>query len=235
MTKVLALAACLSCLTMFASSAEAGGQRRGGHGGGRAQGGTRSPRSGGQRRGGTAAPAGVPSGSATAPDRFTSTLLFAPPLPSRPIAPFAGTLPRGRVGRLFSPFWWPGLDTDYQADETPAFPVPSPPLPPSPPTASTHAEPSSIQWRGPVVAPPQPAGVAAGILQFDVEPRTALVYMDGFSVGSVDNVNARGGLTLAAGWHRLEFRAPGYQTPAVNVTVEAFRTITQRLVLKLNQ
>jgi hypothetical protein len=58
------------------------------------------------------------------------------------------------------------------------------------------------------------------------------VYVDGFFVGSVDALNGAGGLTVTAGWHRMEFRAPGYQTPAVNVTIEPNRTVALRLALR---
>ena len=76
------------------------------------------------------------------------------------------------------------------------------------------------------------ASSATGTLRLDVEPRTAQVYVDGFYVGIVEAVNANGGLVVSVGWHRLEFRAPGYQTPAVNVTVEVNRTIALRLMLR---
>jgi hypothetical protein len=65
-----------------------------------------------------------------------------------------------------------------------------------------------------------------------VAPKQAEVYIDGFYVGSVDAVNISGGLRTPVGWHRLEFRAPGYQTPAVNVTIEAHRTMRYHLALQ---
>ena len=62
---------------------------------------------------------------------------------------------------------------------------------------------------------------------------TAQVYVDGFYVGTVEDISRRPtGLDLAAGWHRLEFRAPGYVTPAVNVTIEADRTLNYRRELQ---
>ena len=61
----------------------------------------------------------------------------------------------------------------------------------------------------------------------------AQVYVDGFYVGLVRDFHRSGaGLNLAAGWHRLEFRAPGYETPAVNVTIEPNRTATYQGELK---
>jgi hypothetical protein len=64
------------------------------------------------------------------------------------------------------------------------------------------------------------------MLRLEVRPATAQVYVDGFYVGTVENAGSAAGLSLAAGWHRLEFRAPGYATSAVNVTIEANRTIS---------
>ena len=80
----------------------------------------------------------------------------------------------------------------------------------------------------------RPASSPTGTLQLEVAPPHAQVYVDGFSVGTVEAVTGSGGLTVTAGWHRLEFRAPGYQTPAVNVTIEVNRTITYHLALRPN-
>jgi hypothetical protein len=61
----------------------------------------------------------------------------------------------------------------------------------------------------------------------NVEPASAQVYVDGFYVGSVaDFSDPRPGLSLPLGWHRLEFRAPGFLTPAINVTIGLDRTTT---------
>ena len=59
-----------------------------------------------------------------------------------------------------------------------------------------------------------------GNLWLAVEPNSAQVYVDGFCVDGVEESHRTPtGLSLAPGWHGLEFRAPGYVTPAVNVTV----------------
>lgn len=74
---------------------------------------------------------------------------------------------------------------------------------------------------------PQPTAAARGNLRLAVEPDAAQVYVDGFYVGTVEEISRlEQGLVVAAGWHRLEFRAPGYVTPAVNVTIEADRTLS---------
>jgi hypothetical protein len=86
-------------------------------------------------------------------------------------------------------------------------------------------ESSSIQ---PPFQPTATAGLAHGSLRgylwLDVEPNSAQVYVDGFYVGTVEDCHrGQAGLNLATGWHRLEFRAPGFETPAVNVTIETNR------------
>jgi hypothetical protein len=104
---------------------------------------------------------------------------------------------------------------------------------PLPSAASPSPEPSSIQPLQ-LSAPPQPSQPSPrGNLWLAVGPNTAQVYVDGFYAGTVDDSHrSPAGLNLAAGWHRLEFRAPGYETPAVNVTVVANRTISYQGQLK---
>jgi hypothetical protein len=128
-------------------------------------------------------------------------------------------------------WWWGWSDVDYP--DTPdargrdESVVPSPPRPVAPP-----AESSSIQ---PLMTLPRPQSpqTAHGTLHLEVGPTTAQVYVDGFYVGTVEDVSRQPtGLDLAAGWHRLEFRAPGYVTPAVNVTIEADRTLNYRRELQ---
>jgi len=100
--------------------------------------------------------------------------------------------------------------------------APPPPVPIAPP-----AQPSSIQPQPPPLVPP-PLGSANGTLRLDVEPRSTQVFVDGFYAGSVAEINDRG-LALGAGWHRLVFRSPGYETASANVTVQANRTTTYHL------
>ena len=110
-----------------------------------------------------------------------------------------------------------------------------PDVPPSPPTARPYAysEPSSIQPLEPSELPPPARPSARGTLRLEVNPSTAQAYVDGFYVGTVDALNrSASGLSLTAGWHRLQFRAPGYETPAINVTVEPNRTTSYRGELK---
>lgn len=97
--------------------------------------------------------------------------------------------------------------------------------------ADAPPESSSIQPLQPL-RPPQPSpGLPKGSLLLDVNPRTAQVYVDGFYVGSIAD-SSIAGLTLASGWHRIQLRAQGYETLAVNVTVQANRSTDSHWDLK---
>jgi len=124
------------------------------------------------------------------------------------------------VFRRGTPYlWWWGWNVDYIEPQD----VPEEIAPIEAPRITPPAESSLIQPL-PALARPQTSQKARGKLQLAVGPMNAQVYVDGFYAGTVEDVAA--GLDLDAGWHRLEFRAPGYVTPAVNVTIEANRTLT---------
>jgi hypothetical protein len=69
---------------------------------------------------------------------------------------------------------------------------------------------------------------ATGWLRLAVTPITAQVFVDGYYVGSVDDVNAKRELQLDAGPHRIEIRAPFYQPLVVDVQVAPNETVTYR-------
>lgn len=70
-----------------------------------------------------------------------------------------------------------------------------------------------------------------GTLGLEVQPRGVLqVYVDSYYVGTPDDFN--GELELEAGPHRIEIRAPGYETLAFNVTIAPHRSIIYRGALK---
>jgi hypothetical protein len=108
-------------------------------------------------------------------------------------------------------------------DQSKAAPVEAPVMPHPAPSAL----PSSIQPR-PASLPPRAGVHAQGTLRLDAEPASAQVFVDGFYAGSVGEIDARG-LALGAGWHRLVFRAPGYEAAAGNVTVQPNATTTFHL------
>ena len=78
-------------------------------------------------------------------------------------------------------------------------------------------------------APPTPSPRLMGGLQLEVEPRRALVYVDGFFVGLVDNF--RGyyhHLDVGVGWHLVELVAPDYDPLITTVAVAPGQTTTYR-------
>jgi hypothetical protein len=189
-------------------------------GGGRSGGGGRTG-GGGGRTGGGASTTQPPTGPAQ------------PGTPGSAYRPRPGINPSGprgiRAARGLPFLWWWGY-ADYpdvleipEREEAIALPPP----PPLPPPESSLIQPIPLLQR------PRPAATAHGNLRLAVAPDSAQVYVDGFYAGTVDEISrTEQGLDVSAGWHRLEFRAPGYVTPAVNVTVEADRTLNYRTQLQ---
>jgi hypothetical protein len=156
------------------------------------------------------------NGRARGAPRATSPLSSRPHLAARRLTPFFGAV-YGAPALWWNGGWPPVTDEGGEAPVVLAEPVGVPP------SRAAYAEPSSIQPLKTAAPAHSRATGSTGTLRLDVQPPNAQVYVDGFFAGSVDALNARGGLAATAGWHRLELRAPGYQTPAVNVTVEAGR------------
>jgi hypothetical protein len=66
-----------------------------------------------------------------------------------------------------------------------------------------------------------------------IKPSSAAVYVDGNYAGVVDDFNGIfQRMHLDAGPHRIEVRAPGYETLAFDVRIEAERTTTYKGELK---
>ena len=66
-----------------------------------------------------------------------------------------------------------------------------------------------------------------GYLRLDVEPEAARVYVDGFYVGSVSDFR-RAARAFDAGPHRVEFRADGYESQSVDMSIRANDTLSYR-------
>jgi len=82
----------------------------------------------------------------------------------------------------------------------------------------------------------EPPAAPRGNVRIDVQPIWAELYVDGTFAGTAEDfLHSLAGLNLAAGPHRFEFRAPGYETLAADITVEANRTITYRAALRRQQ
>ena len=69
----------------------------------------------------------------------------------------------------------------------------------------------------------------SGGLQLDIEPRRALVYVDGWYVGVVDQFSGYyRHLDVAAGSHTIEILATEYEPLAFDITISPGRTTTYR-------
>jgi len=68
-----------------------------------------------------------------------------------------------------------------------------------------------------------------GYLHLQMHPVTAEVYVDGYFMGSVDDFRRIiPGRSLEAGAHRVEVRAPGYETKAFDVLIPPSETVSYR-------
>ena len=74
-------------------------------------------------------------------------------------------------------------------------------------------------------APPRPRVETGGLVLQSV-PDAAQVYVDGFYVGSGEAFGSRGrALDLPAGPHRVELRAPGYESLTFSVNVNPYEIV----------
>jgi hypothetical protein len=84
-------------------------------------------------------------------------------------------------------------------------------------------------WYGGYPASPQSSYTTSdeGSLKLKLKPRNAEVYVDGYFVGVVDDFDGMfQRLHLESGPHRVEVRAPGYETLAFDVRITADHTTT---------
>lgn len=72
-----------------------------------------------------------------------------------------------------------------------------------------------------------------GYLWLQVQPTTAQVYVDGYYLGTVADFSSSGpGRPLEAGPHRVEIRAPGFETVTFAVRILPDETMTYRTDLR---
>jgi hypothetical protein len=92
-----------------------------------------------------------------------------------------------------------------------------------------YADPTAPAGDRPQFAPPAPT---TGLLRLLVTPSSAQVFVDSYYVGTVDDLDAQRVLQLEAGPHRIEIRAPQYQTLTVDIRVLPLETVTYRGALE---
>jgi hypothetical protein len=85
-----------------------------------------------------------------------------------------------------------------------------------------------------VASAPEPVTHVTGSIRLKVSPGTAQVYIDGVLAGTASEFDGLFGhhLVLESGSHQLELRADGYETLHETLTVDAGKTLTERLSLK---
>jgi PEGA domain-containing protein len=77
------------------------------------------------------------------------------------------------------------------------------------------------------------SGRPYGGVRIDLPQRDAEVYVDGYFVGIVDDFDgAFQHVNVEAGPHRIEVRAPGFETIAFEVNIEPGQTITYRAPMR---
>jgi len=82
--------------------------------------------------------------------------------------------------------------------------------------------PVAAYWTGPPQSEGMPPGPELAIVDTDVRPKNARVYLDGRFVGRARYLDGKPGyLYLAPGRYRLELRFDGYQTVSIALAAEA--------------
>ena len=68
-----------------------------------------------------------------------------------------------------------------------------------------------------------------GSLRLKIKPRDAQVFVDGYFVGNVDSFDGVfQRLTIEAGAHKIEIRAPGYETLQFDALITPGETVTYK-------
>jgi len=78
----------------------------------------------------------------------------------------------------------------------------------------------------------QPGPAVVGFLRVSGTPAEAQVFVDGYFVGTLGDIEAGRPLMIEAGPHRLELRAPGYQSTTVDIRLTPNDTLTYRATLE---
>lgn len=152
--------------------------------------------------------------------------------------PWEWTVPAPAWERNQVPAWEKQRPPSWERGPRPSQPIHNPPdrRRPGRPVYPTYGIGYSYgvpYVMSPAVAPefttaPAPPPVSdVGYLRLEVEPASLLqIYVDGVFVGTP--ADHRGEIELRAGAHRIEIRAPGYESLTFDVRVEAERGITYR-------
>jgi hypothetical protein len=114
---------------------------------------------------------------------------------------------------------YPGQSVTYRRTMEPSAEPESPP-------------PFAPEFEEGAVTPAPDSNAVPGDVRFDVTPKDAAIYADGFYAGIVDDFNGSQHLVLAPGRHHLSIRLAGYESVDVEVSIDTGRTVTYRASLK---
>jgi hypothetical protein len=99
--------------------------------------------------------------------------------------------------------------------------------------AESRSSPSAPGFEeGAAIPAPPDSDVPPGQVRFDVSPKDAAIYADGFYAGIVEDFNGSQHLLLAPGRHHLSIRLDGYESIDVDLSIDTGRTVTYRASLK---
>lgn len=85
---------------------------------------------------------------------------------------------------------------------------------------------------GATLPPPVDVTAPPGDVRFDVTPKNAEIYADGYYVGIVDDFNGSQHLQLAPGRHHVVLKTDGYETIEVDLVIAPDRSITYHATMK---
>jgi hypothetical protein len=110
-----------------------------------------------------------------------------------------------------NPYPYPAYNYSYPSTRYPAYP--SSAYPQSAYPQSTYPQSAYPPASGSVGVQPRQVEAEIGGMSFEITPTTAQVFVDGSLVGTVGEFTpTTRPLGLTPGRHRIEIRAPGYQT-----------------------
>jgi len=79
---------------------------------------------------------------------------------------------------------------------------------------------------------PVPAAEPTGMLRLSGTPESAQVFVDGYYVATLSDIEAQRVLTLPSGPHRIELRASDYTPATFDVRIDPHDTVTYRAALE---
>lgn len=133
---------------------------------------------------------------------------------------------------FYIPYYYPSA-YPYPAYDYPSPGTAYPTYPPSGYPSSTYPQSAYPPPAGAVAVQPGQDQANTGGVSFEITPNTAQIFVDGSYVGTVGEfVPTTQPLGLTSGRHRIEVRAPGYQTMSFDADIVAGQVIPYQGVMQ---